>query len=84
MASTSPWVVYVVQCSDGSLYTGITNDLAKRVAAHNSGKGAKYVRSRLPVVLRYAKVVGTRGRAAQEEANIKSLSRSEKLALIGY
>ncbi len=77
------WHVYILQCGDRSLYAGCTNDLAKRLKAHGCGKGAKYTRSRLPVTLVYRKKVSTKSRALKLEIEIKSLTRTEKLALIG-
>jgi putative endonuclease len=71
-------LVYILKCSDGTYYTGITNDLAKRVAKHNAGRGAKYTRTRYPVVLMYAKPVGTMVDAMREERRIKKLSRRGK------
>ena len=76
------WSVYIVQCSDGSLYTGISNDVPKRIKTHNSGKGAKYTRARLPVFLCYTIVCGDRSSAAKEEYRIKKLKRLDKLSLI--
>ena len=73
------WFVYVLRCSDQSLYTGITNDLAKRMNAHRAGKGAKYTRSRLPVRLEFFRRVRDRSAALKEEARIKKMSRGEKL-----
>lgn len=72
---------YILRCADGTFYTGWTNDLARRVAAHNSGAGAKYTRSRRPVSLAYAEVFETRAEAMRREAAIKKLSRKEKEAL---
>lgn len=74
--------VYMVRCSDGSLYTGWTTDMAGRLSAHNSGKGAKYTRSRGPVELVYAEKTGSRTEALQREAGIKKLKRAEKLELL--
>lgn len=74
--------MYLVRCADASLYTGITKDVAARVSAHNSGKGAAYTRSRRPVNLVYHKKGMTRSAALIEEARIKSLERAEKLALL--
>ena len=74
--------VYILQCGDGSLYTGWTNWLENRVKAHNSGKGAKYTRSRLPVTLVYSCPYPTKEEAMRREAAIKRMSRSQKLALI--
>lgn len=73
---------YVVRCSDGTLYTGWTNDLPKRIAAHNAGKGAKYTRSRLPVVLVYAECHADKISAMRREYRIKRMTRAEKDALI--
>ena len=74
--------VYILRCGDGSLYTGWTNDLEKRVSAHAAGRGAKYTRSRLPVELVYREAVPDRGGAMRREAQIKRFTRAEKLALI--
>lgn len=76
------WVVYLARCGDGSLYTGITNDLAARLKAHNAGKGAAYTRSRLPVALVYSETADTRSAALKREAAIKRLSRWGKLKLL--
>ena len=77
-----PAYTYIVECADGTLYTGWTNDLEKRVAAHNSGKGAKYTRARRPVRLRYYEEAATKAEAERREAAIKRLPRAEKDALI--
>jgi putative endonuclease len=77
------WHVYIVQCSDLSLYTGATNDLGKRLAAHNSGRGAKYTRSRLPVRLVHMEHFRSKGRALAREMAIKRLDRRRKLGLAG-
>ena len=74
--------VYILTCADGTLYTGWTNDLAARLQTHNSGKGAKYTRSRLPVSLSYYEEYETAREAQSREVKIKQLSRKEKLALI--
>lgn len=74
--------VYILRCADGTLYTGCTNDLDRRLATHNAGKGAKYTRARLPVELVYAEEASDKSQALRREAAIKALSRSEKLALI--
>ena len=73
--------VYLLRCGDGSLYTGCTNDLARRLRAHQSGRGAKYTRSRLPVELVYREEAEDRSAALRREAAIKRLTRAEKLAL---
>jgi putative endonuclease len=77
------WVVYMIQCRDGSLYTGTTNDLPRRLAAHGAGKGSAYTRSRLPVRLVYTERRRSRGAALSREAAIKRLPRAAKLALAG-
>ncbi|MBQ2810465.1 MAG: GIY-YIG nuclease family protein [Clostridia bacterium] len=73
---------YIVECSDGTLYTGYTNDLEKRMKAHNSGKGAKYTRSRLPVRLVYFEEYETKELAQSREWQIKQMTRQQKLQLI--
>ncbi|GAC1440045.1 MAG: hypothetical protein NVSMB51_18820 [Solirubrobacteraceae bacterium] len=77
----SAWV-YLLRCSDDSLYTGWTNDLERRLAAHNAGTGSRYTRSRLPVALAGSFEVGDASAARREEARIKRLSRAQKLALL--
>lgn len=72
----------MVQCSDGTLYTGWTNDLKKRLEKHNAGKGARYTRGRLPVKLVYYEVFATKSEAMKREAQIKKLSRKQKLSFI--
>ncbi|MDP4143497.1 MAG: GIY-YIG nuclease family protein [Bacillota bacterium] len=74
--------VYILYCADGSLYTGYTNDLDKRIAVHNSGKGAKYTRGRLPVELAYYEEFQCKSDAMKREYNIKKMSRQSKLRLI--
>ncbi len=78
----SRWFVYIVRCSDKSLYTGITTDAAARVLIHNAGKGAKYTRSRRPVKLVYKKAMRSESAARKLEARIKNLSRAGKLDLV--
>ena len=73
--------VYMVECRDGTLYTGWTTDLAKRVATHSAGRGAKYTRSRAPVRLVYAEACAGKSAALRREAAIKKLTRAQKLAL---
>ncbi len=73
---------YIVKCNDGTLYTGWTNNLKKRLEAHNSGTGAKYTRSRHPVELVYYEIFSTKEEAMSREFHIKKLTRSEKDALI--
>ncbi len=74
--------IYLLRCGDGSLYTGWTNNLEKRLKAHAAGRGAKYTRSRLPVELVYFEDMPSRNEAMRREAQIKRLARKEKLALI--
>ena len=77
------WFLYVVQCSDGSLYTGVTTDIERRIREHNGSKrGAKYTRGRRPVKLIYVKDCRDRFEALREERKFKSLSRKEKLKII--
>ncbi len=75
-------VTYILRCADGTLYTGWTNDIEKRVKAHNSGTGAKYTRSRSPVTLVYLERFETEGEARKREYAIKRLTRAEKEKLI--
>ncbi len=77
------WHVYMVRCSDRTLYTGITNDLEKRIEAHNSGKeGARYTRSRRPVKLVYSEQVKSKSAAAKLEYQLKKLPRLKKDTLV--
>lgn len=73
---------YIVRCKDGSLYTGWTTDLKRRIAAHNEGKGAKYTKSRRPVKLVYSEEFETKEEAMRREYAIKHMSRPEKIKLI--
>jgi putative endonuclease len=77
-ASSPRWLVYILRCSDGSLYTGITNDLPKRLKAHATGRASKYTRSRLPVTLAYQEAQKSKSAALKREAAIKRLRRAEK------
>ena len=74
--------VYMLRCSDGTLYTGIAVDARRRLKEHNSGKGAKYTRSRLPAELVYTEQQPDKGSALRREIEIKKLTRAQKLALI--
>ena len=74
-------MVYLLRCRDGSLYTGITNDLDRRLALHRTGKASAYTRSRLPLALAYREAARDRASALRREAAIRRLSRAEKLAL---
>ena len=73
---------YIVECSDGTLYTGWTNNLEKRLEAHNAGKGAKYTKTRRPVKLVYQEQFETKEEAMSREYHIKQLSRKEKMKLM--
>lgn len=72
---------YIVQCRDGTLYTGFTTDVGRRVRTHNRGKGAKYTRSRLPVALVWFKEFSSKSEAMRAEYQIKQLTRKEKIKL---
>ena len=76
------YLVYILRCGDGTLYTGCTNGLDRRLRAHQAGRGAKYTRSRLPVELVYREAVPDRSAALRREAAIKRMDRRAKLALI--
>ena len=76
------WYLYILRCKDGSLYTGITTDVEKRLEAHRTGKGAKYTRGRGPLELVYREECGDHSAALKREAEIKALPREEKLKLI--
>lgn len=80
------WYVYLARCSDNSLYCGVTNNLEKRENTHNSGKGAKYTRSRLPIKFVWWEASATKGDALRKEHRIKSLSKRKKESLVekGY
>jgi putative endonuclease len=76
--------VYMLRCADGSLYTGWSTDVARRLVRHRSGKGSRYTASRLPVELVYEAAMEDRSAARREEARIKRLDRNAKLALIAH
>ena len=76
------WTVYILRCADGTLYTGITNDLDRRMAEHRSGTGAKYTKGRGPFQLVYQEACQDRGFASKRENEIKSLDRKSKLSLV--
>ncbi len=77
------WTCYLLQCADQTLYCGITNDLDKRLAAHNAGEGAKYTRGRAPVKLVYQELCEDKSAALKREMQIKKMKRGEKMALGG-
>lgn len=76
------WFIYMLQCSDDTIYTGYTNDVDKRVAKHNKGKGAKYTKGRLPVLLVYYEQHPSKSSAMKREYAIKQLSKDEKIKLM--
>ncbi len=84
MTNTSDgvWFVYLLRCAEGSLYTGITNDVSRRCEQHNAGTASRYTRSRLPIRLVYEEVLTSRSLALKREAAMKALSRMEKESLI--
>ncbi len=77
------WIVYILECRDGSLYTGITKELARRIAEHEDGIGAKFTRGRGPLKLVYKEALSSRGAALRRELEIKSMRRPAKRLLIG-
>ena len=83
MTVEKTWYVYILRCRDDTLYTGITDDLNRRLEAHNAGKGAKYTRGRGPVKLCYSEEQESYSAALKREYAIKQLSRADKLALMG-
>jgi UV DNA damage endonuclease len=76
------WLLYIVRCADGSLYTGITNNVPRRCEQHNAGTASRYTRSRLPVELIYQESQASRSVALKRELAIKAMSREEKESLI--
>jgi putative endonuclease len=76
------WYVYILELSDGTYYTGTTNNLSRRMKLHESGRGSKYVRSRLPLKIVYTEEFENRSLACKRECKIKKLSRNEKILLI--
>lgn len=76
------WYVYILRCCDGTLYTGSTNNVPRRLSQHQKGQGAKYTRSRLPLTLVYQERQPDRSAALRREAAIKGLTRQEKLDII--
>ncbi|MEI7512380.1 MAG: GIY-YIG nuclease family protein [Candidatus Uhrbacteria bacterium] len=79
----SQWSVYILKCKGGSLYTGISNNVEERIKRHNLGKGAAYTRSHLPVALVWSEAQESESAARKREAQIKGLTRTQKLHLIG-
>lgn len=81
-APMKPWYLYILECADGTLYTGITTDPGRRLAEHNAGVGARYTRARLPVTMVYQTSVKDRSEASRLEYRIKKLPRKTKLEMI--
>ena len=77
------WYLYMLRCGDGTLYTGITTDVQRRLAAHRRGTGAKYTRGRGPLELVYQERLPDHGQALRRELAVKAMTRQEKLALLG-
>ena len=82
MSDGRRWWVYLLRCRDGTLYTGITTDLARRLAQHNAGTASKYTRSRRPVAMVYREPAQTHGDALRREIAVKKMSRAAKVALV--
>jgi len=76
------WFIYLVRCSNGNLYTGISTDVTRRFAEHQAGKGAKYLRGKGPLELVYQKKIGTRSEALKAEIKVKNMARSAKIAML--
>ncbi len=81
-AAEPPWFVYILECRDGSFYTGVTNNLERRQHQHNEGTASRYTRSRRPVTLRYQELCGSRSQALIRECSLRLLSRKEKEDLV--
>jgi predicted GIY-YIG superfamily endonuclease len=82
MAGAAVWSLYILKCGDGSFYTGVTNDLDRRLRAHQEGKASRFTRARRPIELVYTEACGTRSQALSRECAVKSLTRPRKEALI--
>ncbi len=80
--SQGQWFLYILECSDGTLYTGITKDLDRRIEQHNAGKASRYTRVRRPVKLVYDEVCSTRAAALVRECKVKEMTRKKKLSLL--
>jgi putative endonuclease len=81
-ASREEWALYILECGDGTLYTGITKDLERRIAQHNAGRASRYTRVRRPVRLMYHERCGTRTAALVRECEVKEMTRKAKFSLI--
>jgi len=82
MEGKSPWMIYILECSDGTLYTGVAKDMDKRLKTHQKGSASKYTRGRLPVKVAYLEAALNKSQALKRELQIKKLSRPDKLDLI--
>ena len=82
MPASRDWYIYILQCADNTLYTGVATDVSARLATHNAGKGAKYTRGRLPVALQYQECAESRSAALKREHTIKKMRASDKRQLI--
>ena len=82
MSNISHWYLYILECSDGTYYTGITTDIPRRIQAHEDGKGAKYTKGRAPLKLIYSEECTDRSSASKRELQVKALAKEEKIALI--
>ena len=80
--AVSKWWVYILRCADGTFYTGCTNDVERRCAVHNSGKGAKYTKGRRPVAVVYREACADKSEALRRECAVKKLDRKGKITLI--
>ncbi|MBI5894982.1 MAG: GIY-YIG nuclease family protein [Desulfobacterales bacterium] len=80
--ATDVWYLYIIRCRDGSLYTGIATDVARRLAAHRAGKGAKYLRGRSPLTLVYKATIGPKSLALKVERRVKALPKARKERLV--
>ncbi len=80
----SAWYIYIVRCSDNTLYTGIATDVEQRIQRHNSGTGAKYTKGRGPVTEIYREVADNRSQASKREYEIKQMTKKDKLSLAGH
>lgn len=82
VARKNMWTVYILECADGTYYTGITNDICQRIQAHSDGSGARYTRGRGPFTLKYTEECSSRSEATKREICIKKLTRADKTDLI--
>lgn len=83
-SAEQPWFVYILECSDGSFYTGVTNNIERRQQQHNEGTASRYTRSRRPVVVRYQEICDSRSHALIRECSLRLLSRKQKEELVNH